>query len=477
MSIIKKFRDAFSGENKSAPPTKTKGVPGTAIFGGYIQEDEKQASLAGIKKYQTYSDILANVSIVAAGTRYFLNLVAKARWKVTPADESDEAQKFADIITKQLTSMDTSWSRIIRRAAMYRFYGFSIQEWTAIKKDGVFMFADIAPRPQITIQRWDTDRTGKVLGVAQEDPESAEEIYLPRKKLIYMVDDSINDSPEGLGLFRHIVSNSQRLLRYEQLEGYGFESDLRGIPVGRAPFAALQEGVDTGLITKADMANAIAPIKSFVTNHIKNPALGLLLDSITYQSEDETGTPSSIFQWDVDLLKGSATSFGDVALAIERLNREIARTLGVDGLLLGENTTGSHALSSDKSLNFALIVDSTLGELSDTYQRDMIQRLWELNGWPENMMPTFNTEAIQHRDITQITQALKDMAAAGGKLSMNDPAINAIREMLGLPKQPELTEEEFTLIQGKGGADTNAGNNTDDKQDIANGRGNNEADA
>ena len=476
MGITEQFKKAFGGADKSASPTKTKGVPGTAIFGGFVQEDEKNNTLVGTKKYRTYSELLANTSIVAAGTRYFLNLVAKARWKLTPADDSEEAQRYADIITKQLSSMDTSWSRIVRRAAMYRFYGFSIQEWTAIKKDGFFEFSDIAPRPQVTIQRWDVNRVGKVAGVGQLSPQTAQEIYLPRNKLIYIVDDSINDSPEGLGLFRHIVSDSARLARYEQLEGYGFESDLRGIPVGRAPFAALQDGVDTGLFTKKDMENAITPIKSFVTNHIKNPALGLLLDSITYQSEDEAGTPSSTYQWDVELLKGSATSFSDIAVAIERVNRDIARTLGVEGLLLGENTTGSHALSSDKSLNFALIVDSTLGELVDTFQRDMIQRLWQLNGWPEEMRPTFNTDAAQHRDITQITQALKDMAAAGGKLSMNDPAINSVREMLGLPEQPELTPEEFKLLQGKNeGAKTTAGHNTDDNEDITEGRGNNEA--
>jgi hypothetical protein len=476
-SILKRFSDTFAGADSKMSPIKTKGAPGTAIHGGYILTDEKNADLAGTKKYQTYSDLLGNVSIVAAGTRYFLNLVSKAKWKVIPADETEDAARYAKIVEAQMTGMDTSWSRVIRRAAMYRFYGFSIQEWTMIKKDGIFQFIDIAPRPQVTIERWDTDPYGKVLGVAQRSPQTAEELYLPRKKIIYVVDDSINDSPEGLGLFRHVVSNGKRLERYEQLEGYGFESDLRGIPVGRAPFAEMEEAVDTGLITKADMANAVAPITSFVSNHIKNPALGILLDSITYQTQDEAGSPSDVYQWDIDLLKGSATSFSDIAVAIERVNREIARTLGVDGLLLGESSGGSHALSSDKSLNFALIVDSTLNELTDTYQRDMVARLFEVNGWPEELQPTFNTEAMQHRDITQITQALKDLAAAGGKLTMNDPAINDIREMLGLPDQPELTAEEFSALQSKGGASTNAGRGTDTSRDIADGRGNNDPDS
>jgi len=108
-------------------------------------------------------------------------------------------------------------------------------------------------------------------------------------------------------------------------------------------------------------------------------------------------------------------------------------------------------LSKDKSLNFALIVDSTLTELVDTFQKDMIQRLVELNGWPEDMMPTFNTEAIQHRDITQITQAIKDLAEAGALLASDDPAVKEVYEMLGLTAPPERPENDFgdNTLRGK----------------------------
>lgn len=457
MTKVQKALDIFTGSGKTLNPTQTKGAPGNPVIGGYIMTDERNAKLKGTAKYKTYSDLLANVSIVAAGVRYFLNLVSKAEWKVSPADESDEAQRFADIITKQMKGMDTSWPRVVRRAAMYRFYGFSVQEWTAVEKDGDLLFKDIAPRPQVTIERWDTDTTGEVVGIVQTSSTDFQEIYLPRKKTIYVVDDSLNDSPEGLGLFRHIVESCDRLTRYEQLEGYGFESDLRGIPVGRAPFAALADGVETGLMTQEEMTRAIEPISSFVSNHIKNPALGILLDSITYQDEGDAGSFSNIPQWSIDLLKGSATSFSDVAVAIERVNREIARTLGVEGLLLGESTSGSHALSKDKSLNFALIVDSTLTELVDTFQKDMVERLFEINGWPEDMMPKFNTEAIQHRDITQITQAIKDLSSAGALITSNDPAVAEIYEMLGLTVPPERDEDDFGDSTLTGGDDDGEG--------------------
>lgn len=443
---------------------KTLGAPGFIVVDGYLQEDEKNPELMGVKQYETYSNLLANVSIISAGTRYFLNLVSNVNWKVNPADDSPEALKYAAIIKANLSSMKTSWPRVVRRSAMYRFYGFSIQEWTATKnKDGVLVMADIAPRPQLTIEQWDTSRTGEVLAVHQRSPQTQDLIEIPRNKTIYIVDDSLNDSPTGLGLFRHIVESAHRLIRYEQLEGFGFESDLRGIPVGRAPFAALQEAVDTGLITAEDKLAAEQPLTNFITNHIKNPALGIMLDSISYESQDEAGTPSNVPQWDIDLLKGSSTSLPDMAKAIERVNREIARTLGVEGLLLGEGTSGSHALSQDKSNNFALIVDSTLDELGEAYNKDYVGRIGDLNGWADDKRPTLEPEAAQHRDAARIAIALKEMAKAGATIEPNDPVINSMRRLLGQPDAPEMTEQQIK--------DRNAANQASDNKPKANNDG------
>lgn len=446
MSIMKKIFDNFPFPRRTViKPEKTIGVAGTSVVNGFIENQEKNPRLADVRKYQTYSDLLANISIVSAGTRYFLNLIAKANWKVIPADESDEAEKFAELVKDNMNTMDMSWSRIIRRAAMYRFYGFSIQEWTASPPvDGIIKINRIAARPQITIERWDIDEHGIVMGVGQRTPLEGEERYLPRAKIIYVVDDALNDSPEGLGLFRHIVEPSDRLKRYEQLEGYGFESDLRGIPIGRAPFAALSEAVSSGLLTEKEKAEIEQPIKDFIQGHIKNPELGILMDSLTYQSQGEDGKPSNVPQWDISLLKGSSTSLPDMANAIERVNRDIARILGVEGLLLGEQTTGSHALSKDKSQNFALIVDSTNDEIADSMQSDFVNVLFELNGWPEEMKPTLKPEAVQHRDVTTITQALKDMSDAGSVMAQDDPANNDIRAILGISPQGGTVTVENT---------------------------------
>ncbi len=303
--------------------------------------------------------------------------------------------------------------------------------------DGSTTFKDVAPRPQITIERWDIDREGEVHGVLQRSPQTGEDIYLPRGKIVYVVDDTLSDSPEGLGLFRHLVNPSKRLERFEQLEGLGFETDLRGVPMGRIPIEELGKQVEAGTITEADRTAMIKPVLDFIQNHIKGPKLGLVLDSKPYAGLDEAQTPSSQRMWDMELLKAGSTSQEAVALAIERLNHDIARILGVEGLLLGQGKTGSLALSKDKSHNLFLVVDGALADLAAALEDDLLGPLWRLNGWPVDAMPGLSTSAVRYRDVSQIATTLRDMSMAGAVLGPDDPVVAAVRDLMDLPKPPD----------------------------------------
>lgn len=439
--MIKGFLDnLLSYIRRAVSPMKRAGSIGTSVWGGYVQTKESSADLTGVKKFETFSEMLVNISIIAAGVRYFLNLVSKPDWTVEPPEDSGDAgQEIADKVAEAIFKMETPWYRVVRRAAMFRFYGFSWQEWTAKKMpDGSIGYLDIEPRAQKTIERWDLDEWGKVHGVVQRSPQTLKEHYLPRAKSVYMVDDSLEDSPEGIGLFRHMAEGVRELIRLEQLEGWGFELDCRGMPVGRGPFSELQELVDAGEIDKVKKAEIEQPLSDFIENHVQSPQRGLFLDSKTYETQDEKGTPSSVYKWGVELLKAGATNLGDLNKAIQRKVRELARIMGVETILVGETGSGSLAMARDKSQMFALIIDSTLKELTEGFEKDVVDPLMKLNGWPDELKPTLKTEKVQHREITEITQALVDMAQAGAVLGPDDPAINAIRDLLGIPR---ITEE------------------------------------
>lgn len=428
-----------SSQPKNAKPDTTEyGTSGSQVIGGYVVEDERDATLVGQEKYRTYSNILLNTSVISASTRYYLNLITKAGWRFTPS-EADVDNYYAEMVEEILTSMATPWHRVIRRAAMYRFYGYSLHEWTAeVRPDGVIGFTDIAARPQRTIERWDVDVKGRVQGVWQRNDEGVE-VYIPRWKLMYVIDDSLNDSPEGVGLFRHLVYPTRRLQRYEQLEGYGFESDLRGTPIARAPLAELNRKLDSGDIDQKTYTAYLAPIRSFLKAHVKSPRLGMLMDSAPWSAKDEAGTPSAMYQWSVDLLRGSPTSLLENASAIERVNLEMARIMGTEHLLIGGDGKGSMALSSDKSHNFALIVESSLKEVGESASDDIVDTLFAINGWDPKFKPKTEPEPIRFRSPEQITSAILDLARAGAVITPDDPVVDALRDVLNLPRTTRET--------------------------------------
>ena len=411
-------------------PTKRSGVPSVAIFGGYLVSQEVTSDLAGRNRYKTFSEVVANTSIVAAAVRHFLNSLGNANWMVEPAKKRSGKQAAEFIKECLFLHCKTPLSRIVKRVAMGRFHGFSLQEWSLkLGPKGKLVLDDVEVRMQHTIAQWDLDlASGAVLGAVQESPLTGVSVYLPREKLIYYVDDAMTASPEGLGLFRHVVNRSRALRIFEELEVRGYENDLRGIPVGRAPIKAMR---DSGM-SDEEIQRELLAMQTFLQSHRRTPELALLLDSMTYESQDGTGVPSAVKQWDVDLLKtNSMQGHEHIAVAIERLNREIARVLGAESLLTGETGSGSLAMSLDKSQNFALIVASALKEIAEIINRDLVTPLMRYNGIDESLRPTVKPDAVQHRTITEITTALKDVAQTN--LGPTDPVIIKLFDMMGLP--------------------------------------------
>ncbi len=483
-------------------PGVTVGAAGTPVFGGFLETNESSPDLVGQQKYVTISNMLANTAIVGAGVRFFLNLIAAAEWRFVPADDGPEAQRFAELTEAALTGTRTPWHRIVRRTAMFRFYGFSLQEWTEKRGIGgppsmfpdrsrfnqserqgrrsgsglvgvnarqmstrglldanAVGFLDIQPRPQQTIEEWDVANDGYVRGVTQRSPQTQEEIYIPRSKMVYGVDDTLNDSPEGLGIFRQMVEVNRRLKRLEQLEGWGYENDLRGTPIGKAPINAMNRAVEAGSLDASERDSAIASLRMFLQKHIRNPNLAFMMDSAPYFSVDDASTPSNQAQWDISLLSSITNGLDGVANAIDRLMREIAVLIGIEGLLLGSGERGSQALSRDKTSNLLVVVDGVLLELREIMSRDLVDYLFLRNGWPMELRPALTTRAMRIRDPEVVARGLRDLAAAGAPVGPDDQeVVDEVTEMFGLESAPDLQagaarEEELMLRSTDGGDD------------------------
>lgn len=410
------------------------GVGSSVELRGETVSQEVNALLRGGYKWKTFAENMANVSIVAAAVRYFLNLASNADWKFRPASDHPEGRRYAELLEETREDLETTWARVVRRAVMYRFMGFSVQEWaTKRRSDGVVTFADIEPRAQKTITRWERDpETKKIEWIVQQDPSSYKELWIPRWKTIYLVDDSMTDSPEGLGLLRHVAWDCHVLNRLEQLENMGFENNLEGTPIIRMPIALLDEMVAAKRMTPEKRDEAHEWVKKFLEGHVKSSKRGLKIESDVYRATDDALTPSSARQWDADVMQGESTGLLHANVAINRRIHGIARVLGVEELLLGE-TRGTQALSKNKSHNFYLTVDGSLKEVAEQMHRSYRNVLWALNGWPEDLMPEMVPQPLKIQDVEEISAALRDIAtAAGPVLSIEDTAVKELFELMGL---------------------------------------------
>lgn len=417
---------------------------------------ERKLNLIGQARFDEFDRMVRDTSIIAAGVRLFLNLIANAVWTVNPPEglngnEEPVAQGYADQVYEMLFDMTTPWASVIRKIAMYRMQGFSIMEWTAKKReDGAIGLLDIEHRPQRSIARWLRDPSGTVMAVMQRIP-GLQDATLPRAKIIYAVDDTLTDSPEGMGLYRHLAETADRLRLFLELEEVGFTTDLRGIPIARAPLGEMKKEVeDAGVAGSEDRKRAEArrgamlrPLRDFIDKHVRNKKTGLMLPSDTFSGStaDKGTTVSTTPKWALELLNGESTSFDSMANAVNRMNQELARILGVEHLLLGSDGSGSLALARSKVGTFYLTVTSTLLDLVEVLDRDVITPIADLNGWPDHLRPEMGVNEISDRDIEQVLTALKDLATAGAPLMPDDPAVGEVYDLLGLTRPPERQDE------------------------------------
>lgn len=445
------------GNTRKVPPTAPAGSDGVQSLGGYIYEGEKSRDLQGISLWLYFSNVLANVATVAAGWRYFMNLTAGTDWDVEANDEAgSDGERACDLIRRGLFTADmpTPWGAVVKKQALYKGYGYSIHEGIIRRRsDGSIIYGSLEHRPQYTVRWWNKpDEQGPLLGVGQLTRQGST-YYLPMDRLWYIADNALGDGPEGVGMLRHVVSKVKQLERLEQLELYGFETDLRGIPVGRAPLGSIiaeanANAAGMNMTPQAYVDLRMKSMQRFLQKHVKTPELSIMLDSEPYTDPD--GNISAIPKWALDMMKGDGAPLADVARAIDRKNREIARVLGVEFMMMGGSSggggSGSSAMHEDKTAQFASMIQSTLNEMAASARTQLGRRLIAFNGLnPDTCTPKFIPGVVSTESVALVCQALAQLALAGAPMSPNDPAINQIRGRMHIAEQPKNLDLQGVL--------------------------------
>ena len=430
MDIIKALTDRIPGRVRRtrADSRGLAGTVGFVITGGRVATRERNRDLIGTRKFTTFDDLIANVPVIGAGVRYITALAALSKWTFDGTPQQVDRARAA-----LMEDPRVGWNRIIRRASMYLFNGFSAQEWSSRRRDdGILTFDDVQVRPVHTIEEWQMDRQGRVVALIQRDPNTpSERIAIPRRKCLYLTDDTATDSPEGLGMLRQLVLSAQRFTDYAALERLGVVVSTGGTPVLKWPKGELEAAAQKNTPNAIDVAKAERALNDFIRQRVEKPELGVAMDSEVWSAQDEAGRPTMAPKWDLQLLSVQNSNLADVGKAIERVEREMARVMGIEALLLGGGS-GSYALAREQGDLSLMTISSMNQEIGDAVHRDMLIPIFALNGWGDP--PRVLVEHSQRFDPQVIADTLK--ALKEGTV-IKDPAYNEVRAMMGVSEAPD----------------------------------------
>ena len=420
------------------------GVAGDNTDNGQIRADEFLPELRGRKAIKKYREMRDNDSTIGAVMYSVEQILRDVNLKVTPANDSDEAKAEAEFIKSVLHDMDHTLDDHIAESLSFLSYGFAWFEVvykrrvgpneTSDKKrskftDGRIGVRKIAARAPWTINRFDVDRkTGDVLGIEQTIGGFNNKNYIPTNKSLYYRTTSINGDPSGRSILRNAYTSYEYLNNLQAIEAIAVERELAGIPVARIPAEYLSAGATS------EQAQFVNNLKQILRDVKFNEQGYIITPSDTYLDKD--GSPTNIRLVDIELMASNGKRNIDIDPIVRRYQHDIARSVLSEFLLLGSQG-GSYALSKSKTDLFLRALESYIQAIVDVLNKQLVERLWQLNGLPYDLMPTIEAGDVAPHDLREIAAFLRNLNGANIDVSSHPEVISDLMDIAELNYDPE----------------------------------------
>ncbi len=439
------------------------GTTGLLQTAGFLYE-EFIPLLRGRTGAQKFQEMADNDPILSAICYAITMLVRQVEWHIEPADETTQAAEAQEFLEQVLfEDMGDTWSEFLSEVMTMVVHGYSIFEiiWKLRRgsnRDGVkaSRFQDnkvgvawLAPRSQLTIWRWLLSYAGDLRGVEQVIYNTGSAVpnepipdtvkngvaTIPVEKMLLFRTTSSRGNPEGKSLLRSCFVPYLRKKNIEEAEG---RLALRsaGIVVLKVPEEMMDPGADAA--TKQALANwnAMAALIAQDRN-----------GSATIPSNAYEGSTVPKYALEYVVADGRRTQ--DTGGIVERIDKRMAMSVLADFIMIGHNARsggGSYALSSSKTDTFMTALGAFVDSIADVINRQLVPRLWALNGMDEDLMPTLVPNEIEAPALDQLAQLLTALSSAGAQLFPDDVLENAIRHEAGWP---EKQDDAITTLIGE----------------------------
>jgi len=413
------------------------GVYGKNTYTGDIRADEFLQELRGKKAIQKYREMRDNNAIIGSIMYAVEQTLRDVKIDVVPANDSEEAKKEVEFLKSVLDDMDHSLDDHISEALSYLTYGFSWFEIVAKRRegdarspkknskynDGRIGIKKLAIRAPWTVNRFEVDlESGEVTGLWQDVTWGKRPAMIPVEKSLYYRTTSLNNDPSGRSVLRNAYVSYTYLNKIQGYEAVAIERELHGVPVGRMPAEYLSGDATT------DQANLRGQFERILRDLKNNEQGYALLPSDLYVDAD--GKPTNQRLMDIELITANGSRSIQIDPVVKRYQHDIARSLMAEFLMLG-SAGGSYALSKTKTDLFLRSLESYINAIVDVLNKQLVERLWQLNGLSFDVMPKLVAGDVAPHDLREIAAFLRNINGAG----------------IEVKDQPELVEDLFSIAE------------------------------
>lgn len=234
----------------------------------------------------------------------------------------------------------------------------------------------------------------------------------------------------------------------------------------------------------SDASNEQKLILENIKNILRNLQVGAQAGVLLPSTVDEA-TRSPLFDLSLLSTEGSKKSF-DIDKIKQYYRNQIFIGLFADILIMGSSgdSSGSFALGMLKNSLTGSAVESMLDNIVESFNRDVIRQLYELNGYNPARAAKLDYENLNTTDLETMSKAAQRYGATG-YLPKTLDVVNKVMESLGIdPLSDNTTQEELDALlpdkttrsgdgmeegmpSGTGSASGEAGNASDVNSDNA----------
>jgi hypothetical protein len=423
------------------------GVGGDNVRNGQIRADEFIPELRGKRAIKKYREMRDNDSTIGAVMYATEQVLRDVKLKVKPADQSEAAKAEAKFLEEVLDDMDHTMDDHVSEAISFLSYGFAFFEVVYKRREGMgtrnptrrskyddgrFGVRKIASRAPWTVSRFDVDyKTGDILGMFQDGGYGQKTNFIPMRKSLLYRTTSLNNEPAGRSVLRNAYTSYERLNQIQQYEAIGIERELAGIPVIEVPAEYLGPDATDSQVAFVNSIKEIGRDLKF------NEQGFLIKPSDTYPGKD--GEPTNIKLVDFKLMASEGNRNIDIDPVVRRYQHDIARSVLSEFIMLGSQG-GSYALSKSKTDLFLRALESYIQTIVDVLNKQLVERLWDLNGLDYKLMPKIEAGDVAPHDLREIAGFLRNLNQANISVADHPETIQDLMDIAELAYDPEAGE-------------------------------------